>query len=117
MKVFLKNILLYGYHGIHDLERKVGTEFSINLNMDIDIQTINITLDETIDYSVVFSLLKEEFLIATPLLENLVIRISERIKLVYPLMNKIQVNIIKHNAPIEGFQGEVGIEFEKTYSL
>ena len=117
MKVFLKNILLYGYHGIHDLERKVGTEFSINLNMDIDIQTINITLDETIDYSVVFSLLKEEFLIATPLLENLAIRISERIKLVYPLMNKIQVNIIKHNAPIEGFQGEVGIEFEKTYSL
>jgi len=117
MKVFLKDILLYGYHGIHDLERKVGTEFSINIYMDIDVSETTITLDDTIDYSVVFSLLKEEFLIATPLLENLAIRISERIKSVYPLMIKIQVNIIKHNAPIEGFQGEVGIEFEKTYSL
>ena len=117
MKVFLKDIILYGYHGIHDLERKVGTEFSININMDIDLSESTITLDDTIDYSVVFSLLKEEFSIASPLLENLAIRISERIKSVYPLMNKIQLNIIKHNAPIEGFQGEVGIEFEKIYSL
>ena len=117
MKVFLKDILLYGYHGIHDLEKKVGTEFSINITMDIDLPETNIMLDDTIDYSVVFSLLKEEFLIATPLLENLAIRISERIKSVFPLMNKIQVNIIKYNAPIVGFQGEVGIEFEKTYSL
>ncbi|PHX74169.1 MAG: dihydroneopterin aldolase [Chitinophagaceae bacterium] len=117
MKVFLKDILLYGYHGVHDLERKVGTEFSINIYMDIDLTESTITLDDTIDYSVVFSLLKEEFSIATPLLENLAIRISDRIKSVYPLMNKIQLNIIKHNAPIEGFQGEVGIEFEKIYSL
>ena len=117
MKVFLKDILLYGYHGIHDLERKVGTEFSINIYMDIDVSETTITLDDTIDYSVVFSLLKEEFLIATPLLENLAIRISERIKSVYPLMNKIQVNIIKHNAPIYGLQGQVGIEFEKNYTV
>ncbi len=117
MKIFLKDILLYGYHGILDLERKVGTEFSINIYMDIDLPEATITLDDTIDYSVVFSLLKEEFLIATPLLENLAIRISERIKSVYPQMNKIQLNIIKHHAPIEGFQGEVGIEFEKIYSV
>ena len=68
MKIFLKDILLYGYHGILDLERKVGTEFSINIYMDIDLPEANITLDDTIDYSVVFSLLKEEFLISTPLL-------------------------------------------------
>ena len=117
MKIFLKDIILYGYHGIHDLERKVGTEFSINLSMDIEIQTTTITLNDSIDYSVVFSLLKEEFSIPTQLLENLAIRISERIKSVYPLMNRIQVNIVKHNAPIEGFQGQVGIEFEKNYTI
>jgi dihydroneopterin aldolase len=117
MKIFLKDIILYGYHGIHELERKVGTEFCLNINMDIDLQEFNIALEDTIDYSVVFSLLKEEFSIPTPLLENLAIRISERIKSVYPLMNKIQINIVKRNAPIEGFQGDVGIEFEKKYSI
>ena len=117
MKIFLKDIILYGYHGIHELERKVGTEFILKVNMEIDIPTTTITLDDTIDYSVVFSLIKEEFSIPTTLLENIAIRISERVKAVYPLMNAIQVNIIKNNAPIEGFQGQVGIEFEKKYTV
>lgn len=116
MKIILKDIELYGYHGVHELEKKVGVSFLVNMSMKIDIDQPNISLDETVDYAIVLSILKDEFKLPSSLLESLAIRIAASIKLRFPQLLDICINIMKIGAPIENFQGSVGIEYEKSYS-
>lgn len=116
MKIILKDIELYGYHGVHELEKKVGVSFLVNMCMNIDIDQPDISLDETIDYAIVLSILKVEFNQPSSLLESLAIRIAASVKLTFPQLLGISINIMKIGAPIENFLGCVGIEYEKSYS-
>lgn len=116
MKIILRDIEMYGYHGVHKLEKKVGVSFLINLSLKIDIDQPNISLDETVDYARVLSILKDEFKQPSSLLESLAIRMAASIKLNFPRLTNISINIMKIGAPIENFQGSVGIEYEKSYS-
>jgi dihydroneopterin aldolase len=71
-------------------------------------RTIN--LDETIDYASVYSLIKEEFSHTEQLLENLSLRIIQKIFMTFNQAENISLTIIKKNAPIIGFKGQVGVK-------
>ena len=115
MKIILKDIELYGFHGVHEIERIVGVNFMIDIFLEIDIMDNNIQLHDTIDYAEVFLILKNEFKKPTALLENLALNISDAIKLRFPILLNITIKIMKIGAAIDGLQGKVGIEFNKTF--
>jgi dihydroneopterin aldolase len=115
MKIILKDIDLYGFHGVHELERKVGVNFMVDIVMQIEIMEKDLQLHDTIDYAVVFSILKTEFAIPTLLLESLAIKISEAIKIQFPKLLSISIKIMKIGAAIDGLQGKVGIEYDKSF--
>jgi dihydroneopterin aldolase len=115
MKIILKDIELYGFHGVHEIERRVGVNFIVEIIMQINIQEKNLQLHDTIDYEEVFSILKTEFAIPTILLESLAIKIAEEIKSRFPQLSSISIKLMKVGAAIDGLQGKVGIEFEKSY--
>ena len=117
MKIILNNIELYGYHGIHELEKKVGLNFEIDACIEFIEKTVITELHETIDYAAVFSIIKKEFKITESLLETLVERIAASIKASYPFISTITLRIIKKGAYIEGMKGNVGVEFIKIYNL
>ena len=71
MNIILKDIKLFGYHGVHPLENKCGTDFIINIVVGMDNRQPIITLTDTIDYAAVFSLVKEVFSTTEQLLESL----------------------------------------------
>ena len=115
MKIILKDIELYGFHGVHELERKVGVNFMVDIVMQIKILEKDLQLHDTIDYAAVFSILKTEFAIPTRLLESLAINISDAIKIQFPKLSSISIKIMKIGAAIDGLQGKVGIEYDKSF--
>lgn len=117
MKIILSNIELYGYHGIHDLEKKVGLNFQVDANIEFSEKGIITELNQTVDYGNVFEIIKKEFNVTESLLEALVERIAASIKASYPFISTISLRIIKKGAYIEGMKGDVGVEITKNYIL
>ena len=116
MEIILKDIKLMGYHGVTELERKTGTEFSIDLSIVLagndDLGIWN--LSDTIDYTSVHDLVKTEFALTEQLLETLANRIIRKILDKYQLAQEVIITIMKTNAPIVGLDGQVGIRVKKT---
>lgn len=108
IQVLLHNIQLHGYHGVHPLEKVTGTNFIINLVIDVNIAEDNVLLQDTIDYAIVFDMLKFEFSQSEDLLENLSNRIIQKIFTTFMQAERIELTILKNDAPIAGFCGQVG---------
>ena len=49
------------------------------------------------------------------LLETFLTETAERIKKTYPLVKNIKINIYKITAPIEGFDGKIGVELARSW--
>ena len=113
MQILLKDVTLFGLHGVHPLEKKVGTPFRINIQIDLDPGLSIQSLNDTLDYAEVFATLKKEFQVTEDLLEVLIERIITSIALLSSNIKTIDISIIKLNAPISGFQGEVGVSMQK----
>lgn len=114
IQILLNNIKLHGYHGVHPLERISGTNFTINLVIDVNITEGNLLLEDTIDYAAVFELLKYEFSQTEDLLENLSNRIIHKIFTTFIQAEQIELTILKDDAPIGGFCGQVGTKCCKS---
>jgi dihydroneopterin aldolase len=115
MQILLKDVVLFGFHGVHPLEKKVGASFKINIQIDLDTSVSIQSLSDTLDYAQVFETLKKEFQIKEDLLEVLIERIIASIALLSSNIKTIDISIIKLNAPINGFQGEVGVRKQKQF--
>ena len=116
MEIILKDIKIFGYHGVTELERISGTDFCINISIDIQSnENKPITqLSDTIDYSDVFLLLKVEFAKPEQLLEVLANRIVSAILTKFKIAKTVELSIMKVNAPIAGLDGQVGIKIKKS---
>lgn len=109
MQILLEDIILFGYHGVHPFENEVGTNFQMDIKIDIDDIPIRV-LDDTVDYEKVFLLVKEEFKKTEQLLEVLADRIIQTISLNFDQIIQIEISIKKLNPPIPSFNGTVGIK-------
>lgn len=54
----LRNVLLYGYHGVSDAEREVGTRIEVDVDLRLKPAERD-TLSSTIDYREVYGVLEE----------------------------------------------------------
>lgn len=115
MKIILSNIELIGYHGVHELEKKVGLIFQLDSTIEFNEKDPIVELNDTIDYGIVISIIKKEFQITESLLEPLANRIANSINAIYPFISSITLRIIKKGAYIQGLKGDVGVEIFKVY--
>lgn len=112
----LQNVRLQGYHGLYEGEEKVGSVYEINVRVSYDDSGSDFSnLNETINYAAVYDIVKQCMQVATPLLEKLAATIVGRIKHQYPQSEEIVLSIYKLSAPIEGFEGKVGVTMHKRY--
>ena len=113
----LKDIKMYAYHGIHDGEEKVGSPYLINLEVSYEEEdTMFESLLNTVDYEVLYDLLKQRMSINTLLLERLCSSIISKIKHRFPLIDSIRLSIYKLEAPIENLQGKIGVTMYKKFN-
>ncbi|MDG1763229.1 MAG: dihydroneopterin aldolase [Flavobacteriaceae bacterium] len=113
-KIYLKNIRLYAYHGCMDEEEKIGSDYVVNLSVDVDLGTSSETdnLKDTVDYVALHSIVKEEMSIRAKLLERVADRILKRVLKEHIEVRLVHVKVAKRNPPIGGNVEEVAVERE-----
>jgi dihydroneopterin aldolase len=117
-KIYLKNIRLYAYHGCMDEEKKIGSDYVVNIVVDTDINLSSITdsLKDTVDYVALHTIVKTEMKQRAKLLEHVADRIIKRILMEFPEVNKAKVKVAKKNPPIGGNVEEVAVKREMKRS-
>lgn len=114
--VELHNLILHGYHGIFEEEKKVMNTFEVNLTVRYDEKKSNFNkLEDTISYVDLYDIVKQKIQVPAFLLEKICQGIIQKIKHQYPVVREIVISIYKMQAPIENFQGKVGVTMRKKF--
>jgi dihydroneopterin aldolase len=113
LTIHLNNLLFHAYHGLYEEEQILGNNFEVNITIhQLKVpQKIN-SIDDTIDYSKVYEMVKMQMTVPTPLLETVAQKICTTIIAQFNLVDWVKCSITKINPPIIQFQGTVGISFE-----
>jgi dihydroneopterin aldolase len=111
----LKNIRTFSYHGCLIEEGKIGSDYSVDLEVKTDLRKSCITdnLEDTVDYVLLNKIVVEEMEIRAQLLEHVAHRIIVRIFNEIPSISRIKVGVSKLNPPIGGDVEAVTIEMEE----
>ena len=111
----LKNIRTFSYHGCLVEEGKIGSDYSVDLEVKTDLRKscISDDLADTVDYVLLNQIVVEEMAIRSDLLEHVAYRIIIRIFAEAPSVSRIKIGVSKINPPIGGDVEAVTIEMEE----
>ncbi len=111
----LKNIRTFSYHGCLVEEGKIGSDYSVDLEVKTDLRKscISDDLADTVDYVLLNQIVVEEMAIRSDLLEHVAYRIIIRIFAEAPSVSRIKIGVSKLNPPIGGDVEAVTIEMEE----
>ncbi|MCR5418420.1 MAG: 2-amino-4-hydroxy-6-hydroxymethyldihydropteridine diphosphokinase [Lachnospiraceae bacterium] len=103
-QIRIRNVSFHGYHGVYEWEQKQGQRFIFSARLFVDMEKAGKTdgLEDTVNYG---SVLKHilEFLENNrfQLLEKVVTRALEDTMQAFPLINEMELELEKPDAPIE----------------
>ncbi|NLZ94812.1 MAG: dihydroneopterin aldolase [Bacteroidales bacterium] len=100
----LTDMQFFAYHGVLEQETKVGNNYVVNICMTADLskacETDNV--EDTINYALVYDLVKHEMEQPSKLLEHVAMRIYKAIRDSFPQITTMEVRLAKLNPPING---------------
>ena len=114
--ITLKNIRTYSYHGCLIEEGKIGSDYSVDLEIKTDLKKscLSDDLKDTVDYVVLNKIVVEEMAIRSHLLEHVGQRIITRIFKEIPTITRIVLAVSKLNPPIGGDVEAVTITLDES---
>ena len=115
IRVSLSKLRLFGYHGIHPEEKIAGTEFEISMDICYTSDDLVTSLEQTVDYTDLYSIIRETMKVPFPLLETMGTAIANEVKTKYDQVKEINITISKINAPVVNFRGELGVTIHMTF--
>ena len=92
----------------------MGGDFEVNVDIEMATQGFVQHLNQTVDYVVVYKIIQQRMLQATPLLETVAQELSKTIHLLDKKITSVRINIKKLSPPIENFIGDVGVTYQST---
>lgn len=102
--VSLEGLEFFAYHGFYQEEQKIGNKYSV----DIKVETLfgkaaaEDKLEGTVNYEVLYEIVKNEMNKPSKLLENIAQRIIDATFRQFSDIHFVEVSISKYNPPIGG---------------
>lgn len=113
----LRNIELHAYHGIFPGEEKTGSPYIVNCEVTYDEKDRNFdNISDTISYADLFGIIKKSMSVPVGLIEKVCDSIITHIRHQYPFITEIDLSIYKLKAPIEEFNGKVGVRMNRKFN-
>lgn len=111
----LKNIRTFSYHGCLVEEAKIGSDYTVDLEVKADMRKSMETdeLADTVDYVHLNTIVVEEMAIRSKLLEHVAHRIVKRIFDEIPSVSRVLLGVSKINPPIGGDVEAVTVQLEE----
>lgn len=112
--ISIEGMEFYAHHGCFAEEQTIGTDFRVDIAMDVDTSKAEQTdnLDDTIDYQIVYQLVKREMNIPSKLLEHVGRRIVDAVRTEFPSITCVRLKIRKLNPPLGGKMDSVSVTLE-----
>lgn len=108
---------MHAFHGIYEGERKTGSAYELNIKVIFEEGNSEFNdLEDTIDYGEIFAIAKKCMKIPTPLLEKVANTIMQEVKRQYPKIKEVIISLYKLEAPIENFNGKIGVTLHKRFN-
>lgn len=113
-RIHIEGIRLYGYHGCLEEESRIGAEYIIDVYIQTDFMYAakHDDLKHTIDYCTVFEICKAEMQIRSKLIEQVAMRIYDKIKVEFTNCAHTKVKVTKVHPPISGPVDSVSVVIE-----
>jgi len=111
----LKNIRTFSFHGCLEEEGKIGSDYTVDLEIKTDLRksALSDDLRDTVDYVHLNKIVVEEMAIRSKLLEHVAHRVILRTFKEIPSISRIKIAVSKINPPIGGDVEAVSIEMEE----
>ena len=115
-EISLEGIEFFAYHGFYSEERKIGNKYGIDLLIIANIEDSPTTddLSQTIDYEVVYKIIKKEVEVPTKLLETIANRIIEALLRQFEDILTVEVTVSKFNPPVGGICQKAKVKLRKS---
>ena len=111
--ICLDNLQFHSFHGLHEEERILGNKFVVNVALSIEAGNQINAIDQTIDYELLYMIIKTRMEQPTPLLETLAGELADRIMASDQRIKNVSVTIQKKYLPIAGTEGSVSVSCSK----
>ncbi|MCH8332009.1 MAG: dihydroneopterin aldolase [Bacteroidetes bacterium] len=114
--IAMEGMQFYAYHGPYHVEQVVGKQFQVDVYIRTDLSEAA-SKDElklTINYEEIYAISKEEMKIRSNLLENVALRILNRLEKKYVPFEWMKVRVTKLHPPVKGMVEKVYVELERT---
>jgi dihydroneopterin aldolase len=110
-KINVTGIKLYAYHGCLEEEAVIGANYVVDIKFETDFSQAQRTddLSKTVDYVVVYNIVKAEMAIRSKLIEHVAGRIADELIRRLPEIEKAEVTVTKLNPPMNGDVQQVGV--------
>ncbi len=116
LTISLNNVRFRAYHGIHPEERQKGNDFVVNMQVQFEpLNGVITSLEETIDYSVLFEIINRQMQQPVDLLETLVQQMAIAVHQRFPAIKQVDVSVEKLNPPIDKFTGSTVVNYTARY--
>ena len=110
----IEGIKMFAYHGHLPEEAILGGHFIINVYVRADTKNVEKSdkLEDTVDYVTIISIVKEEMLIRSKMIEHPAARIADKILLLNKVID-VKVEVEKLNVPINSNFSKISATIER----
>lgn len=107
--------MAYAFHGAIPEENKIGTQYQITLELDVDFDTASKSdnLEDTFNYQIAYDIVREEMKQKSKLLEHIAGRIVNRVLQASDKVESVNIKLSKMNPPFGGNVKAVSVELKK----
>lgn len=114
--IFVNDIQLHAYHGVMPQEQLTGNDYLVSVSAQYPIDKAIITDDvqHTLNYAMVYDIVKKEMGISSKLVEHVAGRIAQHLMKQFADISAVQVRITKLNPPMGAQCAGAGVEVEMT---
>lgn len=110
----LTGLEFYSYHGLYAEEQVLGSKFRVDVKVTMDIDEPIATLDDAVNYEILFNTAKEEMAVRQDLIETVAQRILTRLQEHFGKPSSIEVTIYKPNPAGVFKSGVASVTFSTT---
>ena len=101
--VTLETMKFHAFHGVTEEERTIGGTYLAEISYTIDTEAVNTDrLEDTVDYTVLYELVKEEMKASSQLIEHVAGRILKAVQARFPKIRQLNVKVSKLHPPVNG---------------
>lgn len=102
--ISIEGIECYAYHGCLEEEAVIGCNYEVDVYIETDLSKSfsSDDLKDTVDYGMVYGVVKKEMDVRSKLIEHVANRIAEKLAIQIKVFEKISVRVTKFNPPVNG---------------